>query len=77
MNYKDPLSDGKSRLELIDYMGNDLSIVNDARASFAKTSANAYKCTRLPNKAQTPPLRVDNWFLAKTPQRNLWCFIRF
>lgn len=27
--YKDPLKDGKSRIELIDSMGNDLSIVND------------------------------------------------
>jgi thymidylate synthase (FAD) len=34
----DPLQDGKSRLELIDYMGNDLSVVNDARASFDKAS---------------------------------------
>ena len=38
MNYKDPLSDGKSRIELIGSMGNDLSIVNDARASFEKVS---------------------------------------
>lgn len=38
MNYKDPLKDGKSRIELINSMGNDLSIVNDARASFEKTS---------------------------------------
>ncbi|BAZ44540.1 thymidylate synthase complementing protein [Chondrocystis sp. NIES-4102] len=38
MGYKDPLNDGKSRIELIDSMGNDLSIVNDARASFDKTS---------------------------------------
>jgi thymidylate synthase (FAD) len=38
MNYKDPLADGKSRIELIDSMGNDLSIVNDARASFQKSS---------------------------------------
>lgn len=38
MNYKDPLGDGKSRIELIDSMGNDLSIVNDARASFEKAS---------------------------------------
>ena len=38
MTFKDPLGDGKSRLELINSMGNDLSIVNDARASFAKTS---------------------------------------
>ena len=38
MSYKDPLNDGKSRIELIDSMGNDLSIVNDARASFEKTS---------------------------------------
>ncbi len=35
---KDPLNDGKSRIELVDSMGTDLSIVNDARASFAKTS---------------------------------------
>lgn len=34
----DPLNDGKSRIELIDSMGTDLSIVNDARASFDKTS---------------------------------------
>ena len=38
MGYKDPLNDGKSRIELINSMGNDLSIVNDARASFDKTS---------------------------------------
>lgn len=38
MNYRDPLQDGKSRIELIDSMGNDLSIVNDARASFEKES---------------------------------------
>jgi thymidylate synthase (FAD) len=35
---KDPLNDGKSKIELIDSMGNDLSIVNDARASFEKSS---------------------------------------
>ena len=39
MGYKDPLNDGKSRIELIDSMGNDLSIVNDARASFDKSSS--------------------------------------
>lgn len=38
MSYIDPLNDGKSRIELIDYMGGDLSIVNDARASFDNTS---------------------------------------
>ena len=38
MNCKDPLNDRKSRIELINSMGNDLSIVNDARASFDKTS---------------------------------------
>ncbi len=38
-DYKDPLKDGYSRVELIDSMGNDLSIVNDARASFEKTSS--------------------------------------
>ena len=36
--FKDPLKDEKSRIELIDSMGNDLSVVNDARASFEKTS---------------------------------------
>jgi thymidylate synthase (FAD) len=40
MSYKDPLKDNKSRIELIDSMGNDLSIVNDARASFDKASVN-------------------------------------
>lgn len=39
MNYRDPLNDGKSRIELIDSLGNDLSIVNDARASFDKVSS--------------------------------------
>jgi thymidylate synthase (FAD) len=34
----DPLNDGKSKLELIDSMGSDLSVVNDARASFEKES---------------------------------------
>jgi thymidylate synthase (FAD) len=34
----DPLQDGISRLELIDSMGGDLSVVNDARASFDKQS---------------------------------------
>ncbi|NJK57645.1 MAG: FAD-dependent thymidylate synthase [Pleurocapsa sp. SU_5_0] len=37
--FQDPLHDGKSRIELIDSMGSDLSIVNDARASFDKSSA--------------------------------------
>jgi thymidylate synthase (FAD) len=40
MSYKDPLKDSKSRIELIDSMGSDLSIVNDARASFEKSSSN-------------------------------------
>jgi thymidylate synthase (FAD) len=34
----DPLKDGKSRIELLSSMGNDLDIVNDARASFDKVS---------------------------------------
>ncbi|MGL5083448.1 MAG: FAD-dependent thymidylate synthase [Microcoleaceae cyanobacterium] len=34
----DPLQDGKSRIELINSMGCDLDIVNDARASFEKAS---------------------------------------
>ena len=38
MAWIDPLKDGKSRIELIDSMGSDLSVVNDARASFEKSS---------------------------------------
>lgn len=34
----DPLGDNKSRIELIDCMGGDLAIVNDARVSYAKES---------------------------------------
>lgn len=34
----DPLNDGKSRLSLIDSMGTDLTIVNDARTSFNKVT---------------------------------------
>ena len=36
--HRDPLNDSKSRIELINSMGSDLSIVNDARASFEKSS---------------------------------------
>lgn len=36
----DPLNDNKSAIALIDYMGNDLSIVNDARVSYSKQSSN-------------------------------------
>jgi thymidylate synthase (FAD) len=38
LNWIDPLGDGKSRIELIGSMGSDLDIVNDARASFEKSS---------------------------------------
>jgi thymidylate synthase (FAD) len=34
----DPLGDGKSKVELICHMGDDLMVVNAARVSFAKTS---------------------------------------
>lgn len=34
----DPLKDGKSQIDLIAYMGGDLDVVNDARASFDNTS---------------------------------------
>ena len=34
----DPLGDGKSRIELIGSMGDDLSVINDAKASFDRTS---------------------------------------
>lgn len=34
----DPLSDGKSSVQLLEVMGNDLTVVNAARVSFAKES---------------------------------------
>lgn len=34
----DPLGDGISRVSLVDHMGGDLSVVNDARSSFEKVS---------------------------------------
>lgn len=34
----DPLQDGKSRIELLGYLGGDLDIANDAKASFEKVS---------------------------------------
>jgi len=39
MTMLDPLGDGKSSLRLLDSMGNSLSVVNDARQSFAAESA--------------------------------------
>lgn len=39
MAWFDPLGDGKSRIELVTSMGGDLDVVNDARASFEKASA--------------------------------------
>lgn len=39
----DPLNDGKSKLALINYMGNDLEVVNDARVSFNKVSTELEK----------------------------------
>ena len=39
MTILDPLGDGKSSLRLLDSMGNSLSVVNDARQSFAAESA--------------------------------------
>jgi thymidylate synthase (FAD) len=38
LNIIDPLQDGKSKVELVDYMGSDKSVVNSARASFNKES---------------------------------------
>jgi thymidylate synthase (FAD) len=38
MTILDPLGDGKSALRLLDSMGNSLSVVNDARQSFAAES---------------------------------------
>src|SRR6476646_4122310 len=34
----DPLQDGISRIELIDRMGGDLAVVNDAKASFKRVA---------------------------------------
>jgi len=39
MTMLDPLGDGKSSLRLLDSMGNSLSVVNDARQSFAAESS--------------------------------------
>ena len=39
MTMLDPLGDGKSSLRLLDFMGNSLSVVNDARQSFDAESA--------------------------------------
>ncbi|MEO0407685.1 MAG: FAD-dependent thymidylate synthase [Cyanobacteria bacterium P01_A01_bin.135] len=36
---KDPLNDGKSRIQLLSHMGSDLDVVNDARASFERVSS--------------------------------------
>ena len=59
MGYKDPLNDGKSRIELINSMGNDLSIVNDARASFDKSSnILTEKDIKLINKVHKRALRA-------------------
>lgn len=40
MDFKphDPMNDGISMIQLIDFMGGDLSVVNDAKASFSKES---------------------------------------
>lgn len=38
MNTIDPLNDGISSVQLVDYMGDDLTVVNAARVSMAKTS---------------------------------------
>lgn len=38
MDWIDPLADNKSRIELLAFLGGDLDIVNDARASFEKSS---------------------------------------
>jgi len=37
----DPLEDGKSRIELIDWMGHDLRAVNAAKASFDRQAESA------------------------------------
>ena len=34
----DPLNDAKSNVEILEVMGNDLTVVNAARVSFSKTS---------------------------------------
>ncbi|MGL5077724.1 MAG: FAD-dependent thymidylate synthase, partial [Waterburya sp.] len=36
--FYDPLDDGKSYIKLVDFMGGDLAIVNDARTSFDRES---------------------------------------
>lgn len=58
----DPLGDGISRLALIDAMGGDLAVVNDARASFDRvsselTEADVKLIRYLINNEHTSPLR--------------------
>lgn len=44
----DPLKDGISKIELIDYMGDDVTVVNAARVSFNKESEWEVPCPDMP-----------------------------
>lgn len=66
----DPLNDGKSRLALVDSMGNSLSVVNDARQSFAArseewTEKDEKLLRYLAREHHTSPFRgvVFKWFV--------------
>jgi len=66
----DPLNDGKSQLVLVDSMGNSLSVVNDARQSFASRSAewtekDGKLLRYLAREHHTSPFRgvVFKWFV--------------
>ena len=66
----DPLQDGTSEVRLLDFMGNSLSVVNDARQSFEKASADwsekdAKLLNYLAREHHTSPFRgvVFKWFV--------------
>jgi thymidylate synthase (FAD) len=66
----DPLEDGTSEVRLLDFMGNSLSVVNDARQSFEKASADwsekdAKLLNYLAREHHTSPFRgvVFKWFV--------------
>jgi thymidylate synthase (FAD) len=68
--HADPLADGISRVELVDYMGSSLSIVNDARQSFDRRSGqwekrDARLLRYLAEHEHTSPFRgvVFKWYV--------------
>lgn len=60
----DPLHDGISKVEYVDHMGSDLSVVNAARVSFDKRSELEYRGTDDVGKLNTADTKLIN-YLAK------------